>query len=138
MPKKTKEINETIEHIKDLLSPKKDKKESKKTNKKVASTSAKSKNTTSKTATKTKPKKRWKRNYRNCNSWRRFCKTNLYIINTWPNTILYEQRKTIQAKRIWNSRSWKNSKRNGNCKLIKFRCWRKNICSYSNSKFCWR
>ena len=29
MPKKTKEINETIEHIKDLLSPKKDKKESK-------------------------------------------------------------------------------------------------------------
>lgn len=55
MPKKTKEINETIEHIKDLLSPKKDKKESKKTNKKVASTSAKSKNTTSKTATKTKP-----------------------------------------------------------------------------------
>ena len=45
MPKKTKEINETIEHIKDLLSPKKDKKESKKTNKKVASTSAKSKNT---------------------------------------------------------------------------------------------
>ncbi len=55
MPKKTKEINETIEHIKDLLSPKKDKKESKKTNKKVASTSAKSKNTTSKTATKAKP-----------------------------------------------------------------------------------
>lgn len=55
MPKKTKEINETIEHIKDLLSPKKDKKESKKTNKKVASTSAKSKNTTSKTATKSKP-----------------------------------------------------------------------------------
>ena len=36
MPKKTKEINETIEHIKDLLSPKKDKKESKKTNKKIA------------------------------------------------------------------------------------------------------
>lgn len=52
MPKKTKEINETIEHIKDLLSPKKDKKEvknkSKKSNKKVASTSQKSKTTTSK------------------------------------------------------------------------------------------
>ena len=60
MPKKTKEINETIEHIKDLLSPKKDKKESKnkskKTNKKVvASTSKKSKTTTSKTAEKNKP-----------------------------------------------------------------------------------
>lgn len=60
MPKKTKEINETIEHIKDLLSPKKDKKESKnksrKTTKKVvASTSKKSKTTTSKTAEKNKP-----------------------------------------------------------------------------------
>lgn len=60
MPKKTKEINETIEHIKDLLSPKKDKKESKnkskKTNKKVvASTSKKSKTTTSKTVEKNKP-----------------------------------------------------------------------------------
>ncbi len=30
MPKKTKEINETIEHIKDLLSPKKIKKNLKK------------------------------------------------------------------------------------------------------------
>lgn len=50
MPKKTKEINNTVEHIKDLLSPKKDKKESKskskksnEKNKKVASTSTKNK-----------------------------------------------------------------------------------------------
>ncbi len=58
MPKKTKEINDTIEHIKDLLSPKKDKKESKnktkKTDKKVASTSTKAKSSASKSTTKTK------------------------------------------------------------------------------------
>ena len=80
MPKKTKEINNTVEHIKDLLSPKKDKKESKskskksnEKNKKVSSTSnknkknitttqtikkkevvSKKKSTSKKTATKTK------------------------------------------------------------------------------------
>lgn len=55
MPKKTKEINDTIEHIKDLLSPQKDKKESKKSDEKVVSTSAKNKkNTTSKSVSKTK------------------------------------------------------------------------------------
>lgn len=53
MPKKTKEINNTVEHIKDLLSPKKDKKDKKESkskskksnekNKKVASTSTKNK-----------------------------------------------------------------------------------------------
>ena len=44
MPKKTKEMNNTIEHIKEFLSPKKEKKESKKTDKKakkVDSTSTK-------------------------------------------------------------------------------------------------
>lgn len=58
MPKKTKEINETIEHIKDLLSPKKDKKESKnkskKETKKASSTSSANKSTVSKTTKKTK------------------------------------------------------------------------------------
>ena len=53
MPKKTKEINNTIEHIKEFLSPKKDKKEPKNKSKK---TSTKSKKVAS-TSTKKTPKK---------------------------------------------------------------------------------